>query len=445
MAKFKGLGMFQSSPDEYQAYQEMRAKALACPVTGLGGEFKPFDEQYLNNPYLFLERARNEQPVFYSPEIGYWVITKYDDMVAIFKDPVTYSAAIARHPVVPLSPEAIAKRNEYDIAIEPALVDEEPSTHRPHRRIFGDAFTPKRVNELEPRIREIVNRYIDRFIDQGRADMVADLMYEVPALAVFIFLGAEDDDAVLVKQLAGPRAVVNFGLPNISEQVSMMEDIGKHWEFTKALVDAALETPGDNYLGDLARLYHEDNSRFTINYLYNVVFVLMFAGHETTTQVTASGIKALLENREQWEALCQNPELIPNAVEEILRYDSSIFAWRRITTKPVEIGGISIPEGAKLLLMTGSGNHDDRVFPEGKRFDVRRKNAKRHLALGKGPHYCMGAPLARLEMRVVLEELTRRVPHMQLVEKQTLEYLPTLVFRGPKALWVEWDVSQNPS
>lgn len=442
MTNFKGLGMFQTSPDEYEAYQ--RERATACPVTGLGAEFKPFDADYLADPYLFLERARNEEPVFYSPEIGYWVISRYDEIVSIFKDPHTFSAAIARHPVTPLSPAAIEKRNQYDIAIEPALVDEEPETHRPHRRTFGDAFTPKRVNELEPRIREIVNRYIDRFIDKGRADIVGDLMYEVPALAVFIFLGAQDDDAVLVKRLAGPRAVVNFGQPNISEQVGMMEDVGKHWAFTKALVDAALEKPGDNYLGDLARLYHADNSLFTINYLYNVVFVLMFAGHETTTQVTSSGIKALLENREQWEALCQNPALIPNAVEEILRYDSSIFAWRRITTKAVEIGGITVPAGAKLLLMTGSGNHDESVFPEGKRFDVRRKNAKRHLALGKGPHYCMGAPLARLEMRIVLEELVRRLPHIKLVEGQALEYLPTLVFRGPKELWVEWDVSQNP-
>ncbi|MEM7345946.1 MAG: cytochrome P450, partial [Chloroflexota bacterium] len=398
----------------------------------------------VQNPYLFFERARQEEPVFYSTEMDYWVVMNYEDIISVFKDPVTFSAANARHPVVPVCPAAAKVRDEQDISIEPCLVDEDQATHKAHRRIFGDAFTPKRVNQLEPQIRAIVNRYIDRFIDDGQADLVSQMLYEVPALAIFLFIGAKDEDAVLVKDLGSVRAIVNFGYPTEDEQVEIMGNMSEHWEFTKKLVDDALEDPGDNYLGDMIRLYREDSSRFTINYLYNVMFLMQFAGHETTTQASANGLKTLLTQREQWDSLCADPSLIPNAVEEILRIDPSIYAWRRIATKDTEIGGKSIPAGSKILLMLGSGNHDETMFPNPTQFDASRKNAKRHFALGNGAHFCMGAPLARLEMRIILEELTRRLPHMTLVKDQPWEYVPTLAFRGVQKLQVAWDVNQNP-
>ena len=170
------------------------------------------------------------------------------------------------------------------------------------------------------------------------------------------------------------------------------------------------------------------------------MFLMQFAGHETTTQASANGIRHLLSNRGQWELLCAQPELIANAVEEILRIDSSIFAWRRIATRESTLGGVTIPQGARILMMMGSGNHDEDVFPDGSSFDATRKNAKKHLGLGLGAHFCMGAPLARLEMRVILEQLTRRLPELQLVADQQWKYLPTLVFRGVQRLEVEWPV-----
>jgi hypothetical protein len=171
---------------------------------------------------------------------------------------------------------------------------------------------------------------------------------------------------------------------------------------------------------------------------------MQFAGHETTTQASANGMKVLLENRDQWDALCQNPDLIPNAVEEILRYDSSIFAWRRVTTKDAKIGEFDIPKGSKVLMAIGSGSRDEKVFGDGDKFNIFRKQDKKHLAFGNGAHFCMGAPLARLEMKIILEELTNRLPHMQMTENQKWEYIPTLTFRGVQKLLIEWDVSKNP-
>jgi len=434
MAGEKTFGMFQSD-----------SSAAACPInhnapeSEVGKNFQPFSPEYLQNPYCFFDDARKKEPVFYSHEYDYWVVLKYEDIAAIFRDPETFSPANARHPVTPVCPAAAKVRDEQNVNIEPSLVDEAAETHKHHRKIFGTAFTPKRVNEMEDRIRNIVDSYIDEFINDGKADLVSQLLYEVPALAIFLFLGARDEDAVFVKKLGGDRALVNFGAPTEAEQVAMMNGMGEHWKFTTDLVDRAIENPGDNYLGDMVRAHQADPSLFTVNYLYNVMFLMQFAGHETTTQASANGLRHLLTDRKQWELLCEQPELIKNAVEEILRIDTSIFGWRRITTKDTTVGGVDIPEGSRILMMLGSGNHDEDMFPDGGKFDATRKNAKKHLGLGLGAHFCMGAPLARLEMRVILEQLTKRLPGLHLKPEQSWEYLPTLVFRGVQKLEVEWE------
>ena len=435
MKEKTSFGMFQSDPSENR-----------CPATNpvqaseIAKLFQPFSNTYLQNPYSFFEKARAEEPVFYSPEHNYWVVLKYDDIAAVFRDPETFSPVIARHPVTPVCPAAAKVRDEQNLSIEPSLVDELSDTHKQHRKIFGTAFTPKRVNQMEDRIRAIVDDYIDAFINDGKAELVSQLLYEVPALAIFLFLGASDEDAVFVKKLGSDRAIVNWGFPTDAEQIAMMHGMGEHWQFTKDLVDRAMENPGDDYLGDLVRIYQQDSNAFTINYLYNVMFLMQFAGHETTTQASANGIRHLLTDREQWQMLCKQPELIENAVEEILRIDTSIFGWRRITTKNTTVGGVDIPEGSRILLMMGSGNHDEDMFPDGAKFDVTRKNAKKHLGLGLGAHFCMGAPLAKLEMRIILEQLTRRLPNLHLIKDQSWDYFPTLVFRGVQRLEVKWEI-----
>ncbi len=440
MSSKHSYGMFQSDPQG-----ETQENTPECPVTAAGKAFVPFSEDYVADPYRFFSETREAEPVFYSPEMKCWVVMKYADCVSVFRDPETFSPAVARHPVRALCPEAARVRDTLNIEIEPSLVDEEAATHRKHRKIFGDAFTPKRVNEVEPQVRKIVTRYIDRFIDDGRAELVGQMLYEVPALAIFIFLGAPDDKAIMVKTLGSKRAIVNWGFPSDEEQVAMMADMGASWDFTVKLVDDALECPGDNYLGDLVRLYREDPTRFSINYLRNVMFLMQFAGHETTTQASANGLRKLLSERDKWERLVADPSLVPNAVEEILRYDSSIFAWRRIATRDTRIGTVPISRGSKILVMMGSANRDPDAFANPEEFDPSRHNARRHLGLGHGAHFCMGAPLARMEMKVILEELIRRLPHMRLKPEQTFRYIPTLTFRGVQNLEVEWDVSLNPS
>jgi cytochrome P450 len=170
-----------------------------------------------------------------------------------------------------------------------------------------------------------------------------------------------------------------------------------------------------------------------------IVYELLFAGHETTTGLIANALRRLLTERHAWEEICGDPALIPNAIEEVLRFDSSVIAWRRRTTGAVEIGGVPVPADANLLLLLGSANRDPAVFEDPEHFDIHRPNAKEHLSLGFGAHYCLGAPLARLEARIVLEELSARLPSLRLIPEQTLHFQPNTTFRGPLSLLVEWD------
>lgn len=171
---------------------------------------------------------------------------------------------------------------------------------------------------------------------------------------------------------------------------------------------------------------------------------MLLAGHETTSNAAAAALQTLLSHRDQWEELCADPSLIPNAVEECLRYETSVPSWRRVTTRPTTLGGVDLPEGARLLVGLGSANHDESRFADGDRFDIHRANARQHLAFSWGRHLCLGAPLARMELRLLLEQLIRRLPHMELVPDQEWSYPRNVSFRGPEHLMVRWDPERNP-
>jgi len=206
----------------------------------------------------------------------------------------------------------------------------------------------------------------------------------------------------------------------------------------RQLLAAAIENPGDNYLGDVARLHRADPSLFTHNYLHNVVLVLQTAGADNQSQALAHGIRAMLDDRRSWERMCADPGLIPNAVEEILRFGTPLLAFPRLATRDTEIGGRQIPAGSRILLLLASSNRDETVFPNGETLDIDRENARNHLSFGQGAHFCLGAPLARLQMKITLEELTRRLPRMRLPDGATPDIFRTFTFRGLKHLTVEW-------
>jgi cytochrome P450 len=413
-----------------------------CPVTHIGSGFDPFD----GDPYDFYTTARREEPIFYNPQLGYWVVTRYNDVRQIFLDSATFSAAVALELFKPLCPAAAQVVVESGLKVSPSMVDQDPPAHTRYRKLWRKPFTLEEISKLEPRIRALVTRHIDGFVKRGQTDLIGDFMFEVPALVIFSLLGIQDQELENVRKFAKRSSEFGFGQPSDERQVELAENMAQYWVYAKSHVDGLIEHPGNDLMSEFIKELRkpENEDLWSLDYLYTVMHQFLFAGHETTTNAAAGAFRALLTNREQWEALVADPSLIPNAVEESLRFYTPVPHWRRITTKEVRIGGVDLPAGARLLIALASADRDNEKFDNGDTFDIRRPDADEHLAFGWGRHLCLGEALARFEMRIALEELSRRLPHMFLVPGQHWEYSPNVCHRGPEHVLVTWAPSANP-
>jgi pyruvate,water dikinase len=290
---------------------------------------------------------------------------------------------------------------------------------------------------LEPQIREIATRMIDGLDRSGDpVDLVAGLTYELPALVIFRLLGVPDEDVADVKRWAASRVVLSFGDGPVDEQVRHAENLVNYWRYCLDLVQSRFEEPRDDLPSDLVRIYQDGDQSLDVHEMASLVYSQLTAGHETTSSLLASGLKELLAQRPRWEELCADRSLAPAAVEEMLRIATPVFAWKRLVKQPARVGDVDLAPGDRVLLVLGSANHDETVFEEPEAIDLHRPNGRNHLAFGLGIHFCLGAPLARLEGQVVLEELTSRFPDLRLVEDQEFVFPPNTTFRSPERLLV---------
>jgi cytochrome P450 len=325
------------------------------------------------------------------------------------------------------------------------MVNEDEPDHMERRRLLMDAFLPEALARHEPAVRALARQYMDRFIDKGRADLVAEMFYEIPLTIALHFLGVPDEGAEQLRQFAVAHTLNTWGRPTPEEQLKVAENVGRFWQVAQKILEDMMARPdGEGWMYETIRQHHLHPAIVTESYLRSMMMAIMAAAHETTSNATANAFMTLLTHREAWEAICENPALIPNAVEECLRVAGSIIAWRRIATSEATVGGVAIPKGGKLLIVQASANFDARHFENPQEVDLYRDNSVEHLTFGYGAHQCMGKNIGRMEMRVFLEEFTRRLPHIRLVEGQSFDFLLNTSFRGPAELWVEWDPRRNP-
>lgn len=425
--------------------------AQGCPVTPQGrpvsaraAAFTPFGDDYQHDPGAALAWAREEEPVFYSPELGYWVVTRYEDVKAVFRDNSAFSPSVALEKITPTIIEADEVLRSYGYAMNRTLVNEDEPEHMPRRRVLMEPFTTPALIEREDMVRRMARQAVDAFIDRGEVDLVTEMLYQVPLTVAMRFLGVPEEDIGPLKEYSVAHTVNTWGRPKSEEQVRVAHAVGNFWQYAGHVLDKIRQDPnGPGWMQYSVRQQAEHPDVVTDSYLHSIMMAGIVAAHETTAHAAANAVKLLLERRERWDELCAHPALIPNTVEECLRYSGSVAAWRRVATIDTEVGGVPIPEGAKLLIVQATANRDPRHFEDAERFDPRRESASEHLTFGYGAHQCMGKNLARMELQIFLQELTTRLPHLELLE-QEFQYVPNTSFRGPEHLGVRWDPMQNP-
>lgn len=396
--------------------------------------FEPFK---LTDPFASWKALREQAPVFYDDRIGYWVVSRYDDVKSVFDNWETFSSANAQQPVRPLGEAAKKVLAEGDFTAYSGLSARIPPDHTRIRAIATKAFTPRRYKVLEPFIRENVNVLIDRMIAKGEpGDILTDIAWDLPTITIFTLIGVPVDMIETVKAWASSRTAITWSDLTDDEQVPHAENLVAYWRFCRQLVADAKTTPGDNLVSDLVR-FQAEGDEITDHEIASFLYSLLFAGHETTTTLISNTVRELLAN-DEFAHVAEDPELIPGAIDEVLRVSGSIVAWRRHAERDGEVAGVPIPAGSKVLLLMGAANRDPAVFPDPDTFDITRSNARAHLSFGYGIHYCIGNMLGKLQTKIAVEEIARRLPNLRLVPDAQITFGDNLSFRVPDSVPVLW-------
>lgn len=405
-------------------------------------KFDMFGPEYQANPAESLKEFREEKPIFFSEKMNYWIVTRYEDIKNIFRDPITFSARNVLEKFTPNSKEADEILASYGYAMNRTLVNEDEPIHMERRRELLDAFAAPNLEELRDTTRALVTKYVDGFIGDGKVDLAATLLWEIPIIIALKFLGVPDEDIEQLQKFGVAHKVNIWGKPSPEEQKHVATMVGQFWHFSGQVLERMKENVEgkQGWMYDMIRKNRSNPRVVTDNYLHSMMMAILVAAHETTSTATANAIRHLLSVPHLWKKLHDNPEMIPAAVEECLRYAGPIVSWRREATRDTEIGGVKISKGDKLFLVMAAANRDPRHFENPDLLDIQRDNASEHLSFGYGAHQCLGRNIGRMEMCVFIEELTRRIPYMKLAE-QEFKNLPNTSFHGPESLWVTWDVN----
>lgn len=407
-----------------------------CPVHST---WSPLNEDYLEEPYRIAGELRDAHPVFYSEELNYLVVTEMDEIQRIFHDHETFASANVQDPVFPLAPQAqeVLSADDFDPV---AVMSNRPEPdHGKIRRYTRQGFSNSRIKTLEPFIRRRGNELIDAMLANGSpAEFVESLAFPLPGETVFRFIGFPEADDELLKNWCDDRKAFSWGRPTGAEQAAIAEQMLAYWRYCREFVASKREDRGDDFTSELISNHEANPDDMTYREVESVVYGLSFAGHEAVTALMCNTLQCILPRREVWEAIVADHSLIPNAIEEVLRFNSSQISWRRLTTVNTEVGGYHVPAGTGIFLNFASANRESDVFENPDEFDIYRPNAGQHISFGKGVHFCLGANFAKLEARLVTEMLAERIPTLRLVDDQQWHYAPNITFRGPTALNLSW-------
>lgn len=398
----------------------------------LGAVFNPLAE----DPYPFYIRARREEPIMFCPDLDAWIVTRHKDIQHILLQPATFSSRDTLTSPVTFYPRTLEELVKGYLPV-PIVLNTDGPDHTRFRVPLVKAFAPSRIKSLEPFVRDVANRLVDAFIQNSRVEIISQFAYPLALEVVFSLLGIPRQDIEQTRQWSQDWLMIMSVQLDEERQVACAKSTVAFQQYLARLLNERRENPQDDLISALSLFCVPDEEPLTETELVIMLQGLILAGHESTTNMIGTGLLLLLEQPEHWQALCEHPENIPLAVEEILRFDAPIQMFARTTTREVVLNGVTLPEEASLLLIYGSGNRDEDAFTDAHEFQPQRVS-NRHLAFGHGVHFCVGAALARLEGRIAFEVLCQRLPQLRVVPGQELTHIPTLLFRGYERLEVEW-------
>ena len=393
--------------------------------------YAEFNPDIMANPYPLYQELRDQAPVHWSPGFDNWLVTRYSDVVSGARDPRLSSARMAtflgqlpesaRDDVLPLVRMASA-----------SLAFTDPPDHTRLRALVNRAFTPRVAESMRPRIQAIVDELLAKVQDGERFDLIADFAFPLPAIVIAEVVGVPPEDRSRLKRwsdnmiaFAGNRFLPDRAMVAQRNQLEFRD-------YVNDIVAKRRLEPKDDLISSLIAI-EDEGDVLSEDEMLALIISFLVGGHETTTNLIANGMLALLRHPDQMQKLRDDPSLIGTAVEELLRYDSPVQRINRVATEDLEVGGELIGKGQFVLLMLGAANRDPAQFPNPDRLDITRQS-NRHVSFGYGIHFCVGAPLARVEGQVAINSIVRRLPRLSLEGDAVLEYEKNVAFRALKSL-----------
>jgi cytochrome P450 len=387
-----------------------------------GVYYDPYDVEINADPYQAFKAIREEAPLYYNEQHDFYALSRFSDVDDALVDHATFSSARG----------AIIELIKANIDIPPGvIIFEDPPIHDVHRKLLARMFTPRKINDLEPKIREFCAHSLDPLAGGDSFDFVGDLGAQMPMRVIGMLLGVPDEYQEAARDRTNDQMRTEAGKPM---DASSAMDTG---EFFSEFIDWRAKHPSDDIMTDLLNVEFVDDKgvtrKLTREELLTYIAVVSGAGNETTTRLIGWAGKVLAEHPDQRRELAENPALVPAAIEELLRFEPPAPHVARYVTRDITYYGQTVPEGSAMMMLIGAANRDHRQFPpDGDVFDIHRE-PRQHLSFSVGTHYCLGSALARLEGRIALEEILKRFPEWQ-VDLTRAALSPTSTVRGWDAM-----------